>query len=140
MTLTKTHSQPRRIFAVSIRCGTKLRRRIGYAPGWSTGFASYAGACLKQDGGNDDYSAVSTPPGVTPVESLPAPVEPAAASPLQTADDPPSSDEPSAESEPAVTEPAVAGPPKSKRRVTKRGAPAKKANYRPRRYTRNSAK
>ncbi|KAI9985862.1 hypothetical protein PInf_024642 [Phytophthora infestans] len=66
------------------------------------------------------------------------------------ADDPPSSNEPSAESEPAagfapeselaITEPAVTESPKRKRRVTKRGAPAKKETKKPHRSTHNSAK
>ncbi|KAF4039100.1 hypothetical protein GN244_ATG08700 [Phytophthora infestans] len=116
--------------------------RLAEMEHWLRIIAKRIGACLEEDGGNDDDSAVSTPTCVTPDERLPAPVEPAATSPPQTAGDPPSSNEPSAESEPtadfapksepavtepAVAEPAVAEPPESKRRVTKRGAPAKKA-------------
>ncbi|KAF4037383.1 hypothetical protein GN244_ATG10612 [Phytophthora infestans] len=91
---------------------------------WLHIFAEKAGDCLEEDGGNSDDSA--------------------------TADDPPSSNEPSAESEPAagfapeselaITEPAVTESPKRKRRVTKRGAPAKKETKKPHRSTHNSAK
>ncbi|KAF4038216.1 hypothetical protein GN244_ATG09667 [Phytophthora infestans] len=107
---------------------------------WLHIFAEKAGDCLEEDGGNSDDSAVSMPTSATPAENPPAPISPAAASPPQTADDPPSSNEPSAESELAITEPAVTESPKSKRRVTKRGAPAKRAAKRPHRSTHNSAK